>query len=552
VIVIDPVCTKTAEAADQWISIRPGGDAAFLLSVAHVLFAEKRVRLGHLSGLVNGVEELSTIAARFSPETVEAFCGVPAVTIRSFALELAAASRAAIYGRIGTCTQEFGTLASWLIDALAILTGNLDRQGGSMWSTQVAPHLDLAPPYPSSAAVSGQPSRVRGAPAILGQYPAACLAEEIDTPGEGQIKALFTMGANPVLSVPGSRRLDEALQRLDCMVSIDIYINETTRHAHVILPSPSLLEQPHWDVWAWPWSLTSGGHYSPALFEPEDDRPEEWEVMLRAGAIMGGVENPDINALDDTFFAGMCDVVGIDPELAFGALPRRGPERILDLCIRSGPFGDRFGTKPDGLSLDTFKAAPEGILLGPAKSQSPSANKTPSGKIELVHPHFEADLARLETAMRANIPDLVLVSRRHLRSFNSWMHNVDTLVRGKERCTLLLHSIDASRHGITTGDIVTVTSAEGTVNAPAEVTDDVRPGVICLPHGWGHEAAGARLAVARRHPGTNINELSLSSMIDTASGNAILNGIPVQIVKRESFLSEQPRREPEKSSASLT
>lgn len=535
VIVIDPVRTQTAEAADQWISIRPGGDAAFLLGVAHVLYAEGRVRLGHLDGLVNGIDEFGEIAARFSPERVEAFCGIPAATIRSFALDLAGASRAAIYGRIGTCTQEFGTLASWLIDALAVLTGNLDRQGGSMWSTQVAPHLDLTPPLPSTGTVTGKPSRVRGVPGILGQYPATCLAEEIDTPGEGQIKALLTMGANPVLSVPGSRRLDEALALLDFMVSIDVYINETTRHAHVILPSPSMLEQPHWDVWAWPWALTSGGHYSPALFELEGNRPEEWEVMTRIGAIMGGLDDPDINALDDDFFAGMCDAAGIDRKAAFSALPRRGPERILDLCIRSGPFGDRFGANPNGLSLDTFKAEPNGILLGPAKSQGASAITTPSGRIELVHPHFTADLARLETAMRLPAPDLVLVSRRHLRSLNSWMHNVDTLVRGKERCTLQLHSIDASRLGIVTGDNVTVTSETGTVTAPAEVTDALRPGVVCMPHGWGHDLGGARLAVARRRPGTNINELNPASLIDAASGNAVVNGIPVQIAKRESF-----------------
>jgi anaerobic selenocysteine-containing dehydrogenase len=531
VIVIDPVRTRTAAAADQWIGIQPGGDAALLLAVAHVLFASGQTRLGHLAGLVNGMENFAAIAARYSPDRVAGFCGVPAATIRALAADIAAAGKAALYGRIGTCTQEFGTLASWLVDAVAIITGNFDTPGGLMWSTQVAPHLDLMPPYPSTATIAGPPARVRGIPSALGQYPASCLAEEIDTPGPGQIKALLTLAGNPVLSVPGSRRLDEALPLLDCMVSLDIYINETTRHAHVILPSPSLLEQPHWDVWAWVWALTSGGHYSPALFDPEPGRPEEWEVLTRLGALFGGIENPNIHALDDGFFGGMCDAVGIDRATAFAALPDHGPERVLDLCIRSGPFGDRFGANPDGVRLDHFKAQPDGILFGPAKPQGAAALKTASGRIELVHPHLTADLNRLDAATAAPRPDLVLVSRRQLRSMNSWMHNVETLVRGKDRCTLQLHPTDAARFGIAAGDQVTVTSAGGSVVAPAEITADIRPGVVCLPHGWGHDTPGSRLGVARLRPGTNINELSPAEFTDAASGNAVANGIPVWLSK---------------------
>ena len=531
-VVVDPVRTRTAAAADQWVPLRPGSDAAFLLAIVHVLFAEDRVRLGHLASLVAGVETLRDVAADFSPERVERFCGVEAKIIRDLALEIANARAAAIYGRIGTCTQTFGTLASWLVDVIAILTGNLDRPGGSMWSTQVAPHLDLAPPYPSNASVTGKPSRVRGVPAILGQYPASCLAEEIDTPGAGQIHALMTLGANPVLSVPGTARLDAALGQLECMISIDIYINETTRHAHVIFPSPSLLEQPHWDVWGWPWALTSGGHYSPALFDPVD-RPPEWQVMARVGAIMGGVDGPDLGALDDEFFAGMCDRAGIDRQVAFDALPVNGPERVLDLCIRSGPFGDRFGTNPQGLKLDDFKAAPDGILLGPAVSWGGKAIKTPSGLIELAHPHFLADLSRLEAAMDDTDADLVLVSRRQLRSLNSWMHNLNTLVKGKERCTLQIHSQDALRLEIASGDICEVASEGGTVTAPVEITDDIMPGVVSLPHGWGHDRRDARLGIARLHAGTNINELSPARMLDVASGNAVLNGIPVTVRRIE-------------------
>ena len=266
VIVIDPVNTQTAQQADQWLPIKPGADAALLLAVAQVLFAENKVKLGHLQPLLKGVDELEKLVAQYPPERVADFCGLEAADIRQLALTIAGAPKAAIYGRIGTCTQAFGTLASWLVDVIAILTGNLDCVGGSMWSTQVAPHLDLTPPYPSDAPIVTPPIRVRGVTGVLGQYPASCMAEEIDTAGEGQIKALLTLASNPVLSVPGSQRLEEALPQLECMVSLDIYINETTRHAHVILPSPSLLEQPHWDVWAWPWCLTIDAKERPRAY----------------------------------------------------------------------------------------------------------------------------------------------------------------------------------------------------------------------------------------------------------------------------------------------
>lgn len=528
VVVVDPVRTGTAQAADQWIPIRPGGDAALLLAIAHVLFAEGRVRLRQLEGHVNGVEELRALAHDFPPERVAAFCGVAPGVIVALAREIAAAERAAVYGRIGTCTQEFGTLASWLVDAVGALTGNLDAIGGTLWSTQVAPHLNLTPPLPVDAPLHAPPIRVRGVPGVLGQYPASCLAEEIDTPGPGMVRALVTMGCNPVLSAPGSGRLDAALPLLECMVSLDMYLNETTRHAHVILPALSPLEQPHWDVWAWPFSLTIGGHYSPALFAPPD-RPPEWRVLARLGAIMGGQPGADLDAIDDAYFGGMCDQLGVPRDVAFAALPQRGGGRILDLCIRTGPFGDRFGENPGGLALQSFIDQPDGILLGQAGPQGPAAIRTASGRIELAPRHVLDDVPRLARAMAEAHDGLVLVSRRHLRSLNSWMHNVDTLVRGKERCTLQLHSQDARRLGIASGDLVEVASASGAVRVAAEVTDDIRPGVVSLPHGWGHGAPGTRTLVAAEHAGVNINLLSPGPLVDAASGNAVLNGIPVDV-----------------------
>ena len=528
VIVVDPVQTRTADAADEWVAIRPGGDAALLLGIVHVLFAEDRVKLGNLAGLVNGIEQLREVAARFPPERVAAFCGVDAAAIRTLARTISDAPRAAIYGRIGTCTQSFGTLASWLVDAVAILTGNMDRVGGMMWSTQVAPHLDLLPAYPATGEVVGPRSRVRGIPAVLGQYPSSCLAEEIDTPGPGQIHGFVSFAANPVLSAPGSERLDAALAGLDVMVSLDIYINETSRHAHVILPSPSLLAQAHWDAWAWPFALTSGGHWSPPLFE-EPGRPPEWEVMVRLAAIVGGHDNPDVAALDDEYFGGMCDTVGIDRATAMAALPDRGAERILDLCIRSGPFGDRFGDRPGGLTLAHFKDQPDGILIGPAQPQGQAAITTPSGKVELAHPHFLADLGRLEQALEEAVPDLVLVSRRQLRSLNSWMHNLATLVKGKPRCTLQMHVADAERLSVTSGQNVRITSSGGSITAPVETTSKIRPGVVSLPHGWGHGRRETRINTAKRHAGSNFNVLAPADLLDSASGNAVVNGIPVRV-----------------------
>jgi anaerobic selenocysteine-containing dehydrogenase len=528
VIVIDPVRTATAQAADQWIGVRPGSDAALLLAIANVLFTENRIRLGHLADLVTGLDEVRALAARFSPERVAGFCGVTADTIRGLAHELARVDRAAIYGRIGLCTQEFGTLASWMIDVLAILTGNLDRPGGSMWSTPVSAEVDMLAGYPAGAPIIVGKSRVRGARGVLGRLPSACLAEEIDTPGAGQIKGLLTIASNPVLSAPESERLAAALPLLECMVSLDNYINETTRHAHVIFPSVSLLEASHFDTWSWIFCLTSGGHYSPPLFKPVG-RPEPWEVVARVGSILGGKPEADPAAVDDAYFSGLAKARGIEPAVALAASPTHGHDRIIDLAIRTGAFGDRYGAIPDGLNLDSFRNQPNGLILGLTQPQAHKGFPTPSGKIELAHDLILEDVPRLEAALEATRPELVLVSRRHLASMNSWMHNVDVLMKGKERCTLQLHPEDAARLGVEDGDMVEIESASGAITAPAEVTSHIRPGVVCMPHGWGHSDPGARQRVARAHAGSNINVLSPGTLVDVVSGNAVLNGIAVQV-----------------------
>ncbi|MFM6831949.1 MAG: molybdopterin dinucleotide binding domain-containing protein, partial [Novosphingobium sp.] len=424
--------------------------------------------------------------------------------------------------------------ASWMIDVLAILTGNLDRRGGSMWSRPVAPLVDMLATLPAGMPVVMGNSRVRGVPAVLGQFPASCMAEEITVPGPGQIKGLVTFAANPVLSAPDSGRLAQALPLLECMVSLDNYINETTRHAHVILPSPSFLESSHFDMWSWIFCLTSGGHYSPPVV-PLKDRPEHWRIVARVGTIIGGQPGADVDALDDGYFRALAAGRGIDPEMAIAALPRRGPARILDLAIRAGPFGDRFGTVEGGLTLASFEDQPDGLIIGPAIPRADEGFATASGKIEIAPPLILSDIPRLRHAMTETGPALVLVSRRHLRSMNSWMHNVDTLVKGKDRCTLQMRSADAQARGLADGDTVTVTSAAGTIEVALEFDDDIRPGVVSMPHGWGHADPQTQLAVARAHPGANTNVLSPSTLVDAISGNAVLNGIPVEVHKAQLF-----------------
>ncbi|WP_257539170.1 molybdopterin-dependent oxidoreductase [Sphingobium sp. CFD-1] len=532
VIVIDPVRTQTARSADQWIGLKPGSDAAFMLGIAHVLFARSAVRLRHLDGLVEGLDALRTLVGGFSPERVAPFCGIDARVIEALADELISTERSAIYGRIGTCTQSFGTLSSWMVDVLAILTGNLDRRGGSMWSRPVAPLVDMLATLPPGMPVVMGKSRVRGVPAVLGQFPASCMAEEIATPGEGQIKGLVTFGANPALSAPDSDKLARALPLLECMVSMDNYLNETTRHAHVIFPSPSSLESAHYDMWSWVFCLTSGGHYSPPVF-PAADRPDHWRVVARVGAIIGGQKDADVDAMDDGYFRALATGRGIDADMAIAALPHRGPERILDLAIRSGPFGDRFGAVADGLTLDSFRDKPDGLLIGPAIPRAQEGFETASGKIEIAPALILSDIPRLEQALIAETPSLLLVSRRHLRSLNSWMHNIDTLVKGKDRCTLQMHSVDAAAHALADGDLVTLRSASGEIHVPLEIDDDIRPGVVSMPHGWGHSDPQTQLTIAQAHAGTNSNVLSPGPLVDAISGNAVLNGIPVEVRKAD-------------------
>lgn len=528
VVVVDPRRTRTAEVADEHHAIRPGTDALLLFALVEVILREGLGDLGDLVDHVTGLDALAELAAPFTPQAVAPLTGIAAGDIERLARELATADRAAVYGRIGTTTQEFGTLASWLVDVLNIVTGNLDRPGGAMFPLAAAGQANSTPSKSPARQGGPQPkgwrhgrwhSRVRGLPEVMGELPVATLADEILTPGPGQVRALFVVGGNPCLSTPHADRLREAVQTLDLMVSLDVYLNETSEHADVILPGPTPLERDHYDVTFTQLSVRNMANWSPAALGT--DQPQEWQTMLRlAGIAAGQGPRADIEALDDLVAAQTAARYGLDVAVAG---ERRGPARLLDLMLRGGPHD---------LTLADLEAAPHGVDLGPLTSRVPEVLRTPSGRIELTPEPITRDVPRLVAALGrapAGPDELVLVGRRQLGSNNSWMHNLAPLVRGSNTCTAHVHPDDASRLGLRDGGEAVVSSRAGSVTVPVEVTDAVRPGVVSIPHGWGHTSPGTRTAVASAHAGVNSNVLTDDLLVDALTGTAVLNGIPVTV-----------------------
>jgi len=568
-VVIDPRRTRTAREADEHHFIRPGTDAFLLAAMAHVLFEDDLVDLGAAEGRVRGLDELREAVAAVTPERAAAACGIPADDIARLARELAAAPSAAVYGRIGTTTQAFGTTTSWLVDVLNVLSGNLDRPGGALFTTPVSgsPNTSGADPEQPGHGRGPRPSRwasrVRGLGEVLGEMPAAVLAEEIETPGEGQVRALVTIAGNPVVSTPNSERLDAALASLDFMVSVDIYLNETTRHADVILPVPSPFERSHYDVALYAFAIRDVANYSPPAIEKPADLPHEWETLLRlVGVVTGQGPDADVDAID-AFVTGEAarketttpgsPAFGLQPAEVVAALDGdRGPERILDLMLRCGPYGAGFptlgspgpgapdavvapgdGAPVDGLSLAALLAAPHGVDCGALKPRLPEVLRMPDGLIDLAPAMLLDDVPRLIDQLDIQgahgEEQLLLVGRRDLRSNNSWMHNLPLLVRGRARCTMHVHPQDAERLGLADGDVAEVRARAGTVEVPVEITPDVMRGVVSIPHGWGHGVDGTRMGVAGAHAGVNSNVLTDELVVEPLSGTAVLNGIPVTV-----------------------
>ncbi|WP_327269976.1 molybdopterin-dependent oxidoreductase [Streptomyces sp. NBC_01218] len=523
--VVDPRRTRTADLAGRHLAIRPGTDALLLAALAHVLVDEKLAAPGPLAEHLEGLDRLGDALADFTPEAVAGPCDLEPATVRAVARELAAAPTAAVYGRIGSCTVAHGTLASWLVDVLNILTGNLDRPGGALFPLAAT----ARPPRPAGPgkgfALGRWRSRVSGHPEAKGELPMAALAEEIDTPGEGRIRALVVLAANPVLSAPDGDRLDRALaDGLDFMVSVDPYLNETSRHADVVLPPPPPSRSAHFDFALNSLAVRNQVRYTRPAVPLDAGALDESEILARLILAAGGTHRGAPEAVDAHAVAAAIERAGAPEELAGRLSGTTGPERRLDLMLRLGPYD---------LTLDDLLAHPHGIDLGPLRPRLPEVLRTRSGRIELLPAPLAADLGRLRAALGDTPAPLVLVGRRHLRSNNSWMHNLPALNRGTNTCTLQIHPEDAGRIGLTEGATARIEAAGGAVEAATEITDTVRAGVVSLPHGWGHGRPGTRMAVAAARPGVNVNQLLDGTLLDPLSGTAVLNGFPVLVTAAE-------------------
>ena len=515
VIVVDPRRTETAEIADEHIFVRPGTDALLLLGMLQVILAERGPRLRALEPMVTGLDQTAAVAAEFTPDRVSGTTGVPVETIRRLALDYFDADPAVLYGRVGTSTQAFGGLCQWLINTINIVAGNFDRPGGAMFTTPAVDALAAAAGVGIGSGSYGRwKSRVRGLPEVGGELPVATLAEDILEPGEGQIRALLTIAGNPVLSTPNGAQVDRALSSLEFMVSLDHYVNETTRHANLILPPTSPLERSHYDAALHLVAVRNTAKWSPPLFDPPPGALHDWEIILelkgRIEKLRGG---------------------GARGKLENALLRRLGPDGLIAIGLRTGPYGLRKLNR--SLSLGQLKRQPHGLDLGPLMPSLPG--RLPKGRrhIDLAPEKLIADVARLRAANGAHDGQMLLVGRRHLRSNNSWMHNVPKLVAGKARCTLLVHPTDAARLGLADAADAVVTSRVGSVRVAVEVSDEIMQGVVSLPHGFGHGRDGVRLSTATKpeHAGVSVNDLTDDRLVDELAGTSALNGVPVDVAR---------------------
>lgn len=542
-VVVDPRRTETAARADLHLFIRPGTDVFWLAALVQTLFVEELVAIGRLEPWVVGVDDLRVLVEPFTPERVAPICGIDPATTRRIARSLARAAAAAVYARLGCHAVEFGTATAWMAAVLNVLTGNFDRPGGVMTSSPVAARIDDKPPGGRGWRMGRWKSRVGGHPEVNGEFPAATLADEIETPGEGRVRAVLAIATNPVRSYPNGERLDRAFAELDFFVAVDPYVNETTRHADVILPPPSPLEEESYELTFMANAVRSFARYAPPVFaRPADGTPSEADLFARLALILAG-EGAKADparlhdALLDSAVARECSdpagpLAGRDPAGIRAALADHSPlGRLLDLRLRTGWQGDRFGDREGGVTLAKLAEHPHGVDLGPMVERFPARLATESGLLELTPAPLVEDWRRVREHLESPRPveGLLLIGRRHLRSNNSWMHNLESLVSGRSRCTLLMHPEDARARGVADGDRAEIRSRVGRVVAEVETTETIARGVVSLPHGWGHDAPGSELAVASAHAGVASNVLTDDRVIDRASGNAVLNGIPVEV-----------------------
>ncbi|WP_176598634.1 MULTISPECIES: molybdopterin-dependent oxidoreductase [Sphingobium] len=542
IVVVDPRRTRTAEMADDHLAIQPSTDALLLLALVESLFSDGVADRPDLETRFSGIDQLRQVAARYPAEKVAAIIGVHADKIRSLARFLAAAPRAAVYGRVGTCCQPFGSIASWLIEAINALTGNLDREGGMLIPMPIVSTALFSSPYSKGQAPYGRfHTRVRKLPELGGRLPAAALAEEIATPGEGRVRALITLAGNPIRSFPDSRAIEAAVEKLDFLISIDMYLNETSRHADLILPPGDPLGEPNCTLMFGAFSPRSYARFSPAL-PAADPGLADWEILLRLGAALTG---RDAECYDRHYVAGL---VGWSMQRACMTDPpheaimqqltgETGVEKLCDFFIRTGPFGDGFG-QAAGITLTDLRAADHGVDRGYAPSgRLMDLIRTPDGKVNLAPAPIMADLERLDQWIAAGkLGELepakgyfILSGRRDLRSMNSWLHNLPNLAKGPARSHLHVHPDDADLLGLADGDTVALDAGGRQVTVTVERNADVQRGHLNLPHGWGHHEAGTRMEVAHQRPGSNYNLLSDAALLDMPSGNAVFNGLRVRL-----------------------
>lgn len=517
VVLVDPRRNETARMVDRHLFIRPGTDVLFVLALLHVVFAERLTRLDRLASFTDGLETVRDFVAEFSPERVAPITGIDAEQIRTVAQEFTGADGAVCYGRIGVSTQEFGAACQWLINVLNIVTGNLDRAGGAMFTLPAFDPVTAPQSLAPRGSFARWHSRVRNLPEFAGEFPVATLAEEILTEGQGQVKAFVTLAGNPVLSTPNGRELDRALASLEFMASIDCYINETTKHANIILPPTSSLERSHYDLAFHLLAVRNTTKYSPPMFERDAETRHDWEILRELETRMQD------NGLG----------IRVKHKLMKHFL---GHERMLDLGLRFGPYGAKFNPFSKGLTLRKVRKAVHGIDLGPLKQCLPGRLRTSNKRLALAPEVLAADIARVKSrffdlASVATNGHLLLIGRRQLRSNNSWMHNYPRLLRGKTQCTLMMHPNDAADRDLIPKQTVVVRSRVGSIALPLEITDSIMPGVVSIPHGWGHGRAGVKLETAQQHAGESINDLTDNQAIDALCGVSAFNGTPVTVHK---------------------
>ena len=512
VVLIDPRRTESAKLASEHHFIRPGTDVFLLAAILNSLLQNDAVKPGRLNEFTKGLDQLRSAVTEFTSQNISEITGIDSATIESIANEFAAAKRAVVYGRMGVSTQPHGGLCHWFINAINLVTGNLDRTGGQMFAS---PAVSLVGKSGTENEFGRWKSRVRGLPEFEGDLPVAVLAEEILTPGKGQIKALITSSGNPVLSTPNGVQLERALEQLDFYVAHDIYINETTRHADLILPSPSGLETDHYDFIFLAVAVRNVAKYSPQIFAPAEGSMYDWQILKELSLRLMPKGKMFQKAL----------------------LRWLTPDRLLDLGLKAGPYG-LAKSWFKGLSLKQLKANPNGIDLGELKPVLPKGLRTSDRKINAAPQayvdHLDRELLpqlKSETGVRqtAAVNDFALIGRRHLRSNNSWMHNSQRLVKGADRCTLMMNPADAEKLNLADGSVVTITSGVGSVKAPLEITDEIMPGVVSLPHGYGHHRPKTKLSVATQHAGVSINDLTDDKIVDNLTGNAAFSAQTVRI-----------------------